>query len=210
VVAPGTTIVTPSVFVIDKSACGASVVVSVAVLFPGVGSVTPPGAATAAVLTNTPVADGAMVAVRVNVAAPPTSRFTVIAMLPVPLVTPHNEPGEATHVHIAPVSAGGRGSVTSAPVTPLGPLLLTTIAYVIDVPGTTVVPPFVFMIVRSAFGVSVALALVTLFPGVGSVTPVGGATDAVLTSVPVADGAMVAVRMNVAAPPTKRGPGASR
>ena len=53
---PGTTVVTPSVFVIERSAVGLRVSVSVAVLFPGVGSVTPPGAATVAVFASVPVA----------------------------------------------------------------------------------------------------------------------------------------------------------
>ena len=53
---PGVAVVTPSVTVTARSAVAASVSVSVAVLFPGVGSVTPPGAATVAVLLKLPVA----------------------------------------------------------------------------------------------------------------------------------------------------------
>jgi hypothetical protein len=53
-------VVTPSVFVIPRLALGASVSVSVALLLPGVGSVTPAGAVTVAVLLNDPVAEAEM------------------------------------------------------------------------------------------------------------------------------------------------------
>ncbi len=53
---PGEATVTPSVLVIDRSACGARVSVSVALLLPDAGSVTPPAVATVAVLTSDPVA----------------------------------------------------------------------------------------------------------------------------------------------------------
>ena len=48
--------VTPSVLVIARSALAPSVSVSVAELLPGVGSVTPAGAVTVAVLLSVPVA----------------------------------------------------------------------------------------------------------------------------------------------------------
>ena len=51
-----------SLFVTDTSAEGARVSVSVALLFPGVGSVTPAGAVTVAVFDKLPVADEAMLA----------------------------------------------------------------------------------------------------------------------------------------------------
>src|SRR5207247_1702446 len=51
---PGTAEATPSVFVIDKSVCEACVSVSVAVLLPGVTSITPAGAVIVAVLTRFP------------------------------------------------------------------------------------------------------------------------------------------------------------
>src|SRR4051794_35029779 len=53
---PGVAVVTPSVLVIARSALAASVSLSVAELLPGVGSVTPAGAATVDVLLNVPVA----------------------------------------------------------------------------------------------------------------------------------------------------------
>src|SRR5262249_55068886 len=52
---PGVAVVTPSVFVMLRSAWGDNVSVSVALLFPGVGSVTPPGAAIVAVFDSVPV-----------------------------------------------------------------------------------------------------------------------------------------------------------
>ena len=61
---PGTAEVTPSVLLIDKSACPVSTVsLSVAESLPGVGSVTDP--LTLAVLDSVPVAPGSMVAVTV-------------------------------------------------------------------------------------------------------------------------------------------------
>ena len=62
---PGTTVVLLSVLVMLRSACGVNVSVSVAVLLAGVGSVVPCGAATVAVLTSVPVADGLTVPVTV-------------------------------------------------------------------------------------------------------------------------------------------------
>ncbi|HQP88359.1 MAG TPA: hypothetical protein PLL76_19085, partial [Thermoanaerobaculia bacterium] len=68
---PGITVVTPSVFVIVRSAVGLSVSVSVALLLPGVESVTPAGAVTVAVLASVPVAVAETVAVTVYVAEAP-------------------------------------------------------------------------------------------------------------------------------------------
>ena len=58
---PAVAVVTPSVLVIDRSADAASVSLSVALLLPGVGSVTPASAATVAVLDSVPVAAAEMV-----------------------------------------------------------------------------------------------------------------------------------------------------
>jgi hypothetical protein len=57
---PGTAVVTPSVFVIARSACGVRVSVSVAELFPRLGSVTPE--LTVAVFDRVPVAAEEIVA----------------------------------------------------------------------------------------------------------------------------------------------------
>jgi hypothetical protein len=104
-----------------------NVSVSLTALLAGVGSGMSVGAVTDAVLTSWPVADAPMRATRVNLAVPPTSKSTVVATLPVPVASPHADPAEATHVHVASVSAAGSVSVTAASVTTLGPLFLTTI-----------------------------------------------------------------------------------
>ena len=117
---------TPSVFVIRRSACGASEVVSDAELSAGVGSITPDGGATDASLTTVPVAPAAIVASTLNTAVPPTARFTSSLMSPEPDAA-QLEPAEAVQVQVAPVSDVGRVSVTTAPVTAEGPELVVTI-----------------------------------------------------------------------------------
>src|SRR5439155_1715119 len=141
-----------------------TVSVSVALLFSGVGSVTPAGAATLAVLAIVPVASPAMLAftvkvtlppegsvgmtipapcisatvvfgtvghtapllaLPVNVAVPPLSRFTLAAMLPLPLAG-QLDPALAAQVQAPIVRPAGAVSVTVAPVTALGPLLVVT------------------------------------------------------------------------------------
>ena len=124
---PGTFEVTPSVFVIARSAVGVRVSVSVAELFAGVGSVTPPGTAMAAVFTRFPTAEALSVPVTVNVADAPTGRFTKPLMLPEPLTAGHDAPPEVAHVHVTPLKATGIVSVTVAEVTADGPELLATI-----------------------------------------------------------------------------------
>ena len=62
---PGTAPTTPSVFVIERFACGVSVSVSVAELLTATGSVTPAGTATVAVFTRVPVAAALIVAIAV-------------------------------------------------------------------------------------------------------------------------------------------------
>ena len=58
---PGTALVTPSVLVMDRSAWGVRLSVSVALLLAGLGSVVPAGGVTVAVLTRVPVAAGSIV-----------------------------------------------------------------------------------------------------------------------------------------------------
>jgi hypothetical protein len=93
--------------------------VSVAELLPGMGSRTPLGALTVAVLESDPVAPAETVALAVYVTEPPTGRFTVSAMLPDPLAV-QVPPPAPTHVQVA-VSAAGNVSLTVAPETLLGP-----------------------------------------------------------------------------------------
>lgn len=101
--------------------------VSVAELFPEVGSVVPAGTLTVAVLLNVPDASLAMVAFKVKVAVPPLSRLTVVLMLPEPVAAPQLDPGGAVQVQVALVSLTGNVSTTVALVTALGPLLVATI-----------------------------------------------------------------------------------
>src|SRR6478735_4835299 len=112
----------------DRSACGVSVSVSVAVLSAGSGSVTPAGGVTVAVLVSDPVAEGPTRTVKVKVTLAPAGRSTVVARAPVPLVGPLTVPPPllAVAAQVAPVTPAGSGSDTLAPVTALGPALLTT------------------------------------------------------------------------------------
>ncbi len=48
-------------------------------------------------------------------------------MLPVPAVTPHDEPAVVVQLHVTPFSAAGMTSATGAPVIFDGPALLTSI-----------------------------------------------------------------------------------
>ena len=101
--------------------------VSVCELLADVESVTPAGARILAVFASVPVAPAATVAVSEKVAVPPFARLTVVEMLPVPLATPQLEPAEATQVHVAFFRPAGNVSLTAAPATALGPLLVATI-----------------------------------------------------------------------------------
>ena len=123
---PATMVDTPSVLVIDTSPSPLTVVVSVATLSALLGSMTPGGAATAAVLVTVPSWFAAIVASIVNTADSPTARSTVARMSPAPLATEHAEPGPAAHDHVTAVRPAGITSVTDAPTTADGPLLVTT------------------------------------------------------------------------------------
>ena len=116
---PGIAVVTPSVFVIPRLACGVSVSVSVALLFAGVGSVTLPDGATVAVLLSEPVAADEMLQFAVYVTLPPLGRFTELLMLPLPEAV-HVPPPAPTQVHVQ-VSAAGNVSATVEPGALLGP-----------------------------------------------------------------------------------------
>ena len=104
-----------------------------------------------AVLVRLPVAVGSMGAVTVYVTVPPTGmKVTVSLMSPLPDGSLPVTPAEPTLVQVTPVSAAGKGSVTTASVAALGPLLVTTIVYVTAVPGTAEVTPSVLVMDRSA------------------------------------------------------------
>ncbi len=101
-------------------------VTSVAALLAGFVSLKAVGAATVAVLVNTPTALAAMVAVTVNETVPPASRSTTSTMSPIPDAVVHADPGVATHVQATPANVAGMVSTTGTPVAADGPLLVTT------------------------------------------------------------------------------------
>ena len=160
---PGVPVVTPSVLVMARFAWGERVSVSVALLFVRSGSVVPAGTATAAVLTNDPLAEELIVASTVKMKEPPTGRFTEASILPVPEAGPAPFPAPAP-VQLA-VSAAGKTSVTVAPVTGLGPKFLMVMVYATLLPGVALVTPSVTVTARSATGETTTGALVPEIPG---------------------------------------------
>src|SRR5436305_1126814 len=105
-----------------RSALAASVSLSVAELLPGVGSVTPAGAVTVAVLDSVPLAAVERVPVAGQVTLPPLGRFTVSLTFPEPEAV-QVPPPAPTQVQVQ-VSDAGKVSATVAPVASLGPALL--------------------------------------------------------------------------------------
>jgi len=102
-----------------RLALGASVSVSVALLLPGVASVTPAGTATVAVLLSDPVAPAAIAQLAVYVTLPPLGKPTVSLMLPDPDAV-HVPPLAPTHVQ-EQVNDAGNASATVEPGALLGP-----------------------------------------------------------------------------------------
>ena len=92
-----------------------------------------------AVLLNEPVAAALTFAVTTKVMWLPEFRFTLSLMFPLPFdaVVESAAPDEGVTVNVSLVMSAGKRSATVAPVTLLGPLLVTTIVYVAAVPGTT-------------------------------------------------------------------------
>src|SRR5580765_2221105 len=97
-----------------RSAVGVSVSVSVAVLLPDAGSVTPAPTDAVAVLVSDPVAPEAIVAVTTNVAVAPTGKSTEALMLPLPDAG-QVAPPATEQVQVAPVNAAGNVSETVEP-----------------------------------------------------------------------------------------------
>src|SRR5262245_19456778 len=110
---PGVAVGAPSVLVTPKSAWGVNTSVSVAVLLPGTGSVTPAGTDAVAVLESATVAVGVMVPVAVNVTTPDGGTVTAAEMFPDPLAG-QVAPAPGTQVQVTPVSAAGNVSATVA------------------------------------------------------------------------------------------------
>jgi len=100
--------------------------VSVALLLPGTGSVTPPPTVAVAVLLRVPVAAGEMLQVAVYVAEPPAGRLAVSLMLPKP-VAAQVPPPAPEQVHVTPVQVAGNVSATVTLGAFEGPALLATI-----------------------------------------------------------------------------------
>src|SRR5215813_5964148 len=101
--------------------------VAVPELFVRFGSGVAAGAVTVAVLLRLPVVPLGTVPDRLNVAVPPATRLTVVAMLPEPLAAPQTFGAVVPHVQVypAPCKAAGSGSFTVAPTTAPGPLFVT-------------------------------------------------------------------------------------
>src|SRR5262249_55604421 len=97
-----------------------SVWVLVELLLLGLGSVTPAGGVTEAVLARVPVSEGLMATVRVKLVAPPRATVPVVKLTVL-----------VAGLKVAPPVAVTKGvpagstSLTAAPVTVLGPLLVT-------------------------------------------------------------------------------------
>src|SRR5439155_7864106 len=125
-------------------------------------------------------------------------------MSPLPLAVNPAAPPLPTAVNVSLTIAAGRMSLTTAPMTPLGPLLLTTMVYVVEVPDVTLATPSLLVIARSAIELSVSVSVALLLAGFGSVTPTGAAMVAVLAMEPVALPATVALTVNVAVPPLSK------
>src|SRR4051794_3009343 len=110
-----------------RSARGVSVSVSVARLLFGLGSVTPAGTLIVAVFARVPVAAASIATVNVKVTVALTGKLTVLTRPPLPLLGPVTLPPPValTNVQLPPVAPAGSESETLAPVTALGPVLLT-------------------------------------------------------------------------------------
>src|SRR4029078_10602485 len=198
---PGVAVKVPSVLVIDRSVTATTVVSSVATLFSGVGSTPTPGIDTSAEVDRVPVKVGSIVASTTKVALAPPWRSTVVLIEPVPDDVWHVAEPDAEQVHDTDDSSDGIASWTGASVIVEGPLLVTTIEYWIDVPATAVPLPSVFVIDRSALGLTEVDAVAVLLAGLGSVAPAGAVTVAVLTIVPEARGATTPDSVNETRPP---------
>ena len=125
---PGTN-VPACVFTTPRSAWAVRSVVSVASLSEVTGSVVPVGSVTAALLSSTPRACGAINAEIVNVAVAPGARsssVSMVAVVPDPTEQSLKAPNTA-HVQDTLVSDVGIASTSRASATPEGPLLVTVI-----------------------------------------------------------------------------------
>src|SRR5947199_179102 len=134
---------------------------------------------------------------------PPAGTVTVAAMLPVPEAV-KLVPADPVAVQLTPPKTAGKLSATLAPTASDGPLLLTTIVYMSDDPGTCDVLPSSFVTTRLELSVIVSVSVAELLVVGLSLTPAGAVTVAVFTSDPVADDFTVPPTVNVAVPPETR------
>src|SRR5262245_14756444 len=151
-------------FVTTRSARLTMLALTLALLLTGLRSVTPAGAAIVAVFRSVPAAFAGNVPVTLNVAEDCAGSETADESGSVPDGGLQLPPEGAEQVHVTFVSAGVVPvSVTSAPLTGLGPAFRTTIWYVTGPPATTV-PSNVLVIVRSAT-VTAVVTVDSLAPG---------------------------------------------
>src|SRR5439155_1016744 len=112
-----------------RSATGAAVSVSRALLLLVLGSVVPDGAVTLAVFFRSAVAEAGVVPVTVKTTelpAPAATLTVALRLLPEPLPPLVTEAVPVVlDVHVTPVRFAGMESATLAPTTSLGPALVT-------------------------------------------------------------------------------------
>ena len=196
---PGTAEVLLSVWVIDKSTWGVRVSVSVELLLAELVSDTPLKGETETVLEMDPVAVGSMLPERVMVTLFPEARFK-----------PSQRPEELLYdpelgvPKVALSRAAGMESVNVKLLIVLGPLLVTVIVYVLEVPGVTEVLLSVCVTDKSTCGVRVSISVALLLDELVSDTPLGGETETMLEMDPVAVGSMVPSRVMVTLLPEAR------
>ena len=185
-----------------RSATGWIVSVSVALLFAGVGSVTPAGVATLATLLMLPVAPAVPVTLKLTL--PPLGSVGIV--MPAPCMAAIVTLAGAAHA-APPVGApqltavtvrfATAGSVKIAPSAPAGPALATTIVYVVAAPAFTVAIPSVLLIDRLAWALMVVFAVLLLLPPVLSLVPAGAAIVATLAIAPVTPAVPVTVKVTL-------------
>ena len=92
----------------------------------GVGETMQSGGVTVTTFVRVPVVPAGTTPLSVNIADAPTARLTVVWMLPVPAAAPQVFGALTRHVQLKPANDAGTVSSTRAPITSLGPLLVTT------------------------------------------------------------------------------------
>ena len=123
---PGTAVAVPSDLLMERSAVAVTFTTASAELFVGVGSVTDEGTAALAVFVSGPPGyDTATEVVIKKVATAAGAKLTVVPMFPEPEAAVQVPVPVMAQVHVAEPSPAGRLSVTEAPVTVDGPVLVT-------------------------------------------------------------------------------------